>query len=124
MLGERILTAFMLVVVLALVIVVLPAGVAVLALGLLILVGAWEWSQLAGLSGTPARLAYVAACAGAMALLWKGTASAGGFERAMLVTMLGWVPLFFWVVLAPGYRAAGLAAIAGVVAPASAWAWS
>ena len=44
MLGQRILTAFMLVAVLALVIVVLPQDFAVLALGLLVLTGAWEWS--------------------------------------------------------------------------------
>ncbi len=121
MLGQRILTAFMLVVVLALVIVVLPPGLAVLALGVLILLGAWEWSQLAGLTRTPAKLAYVAACAAAMALLWRLAAEPGGFERVMLVTMLGWIPLFCWVALAPGFRAGGLAAIAGLWALAPTW---
>ena len=42
MLGQRIATAFGLVVVLALVLVVLPRDFALLALGLLILFGAWE----------------------------------------------------------------------------------
>lgn len=121
MLGQRILTAFMLVAVLALVIVVLPPGLAVLALGLLILTGAWEWSQLAGITRKPARLAYVAACAAAMALLWKAADAPGGFERVMIVTMLGWIPLFCWVALAPGFRASGLAAIAGLWALAPTW---
>ncbi len=49
MLGQRILTAVGLVVVLALVLVVLPREMAVLALALLFLTGAWEWSQLAGI---------------------------------------------------------------------------
>jgi phosphatidate cytidylyltransferase len=121
MLGQRILTAFVLVVLLALVIVVLPSGLAVLALGALILTGAWEWSLLAGYSGRPARLAYVAACTVAMALLWNSAAAPGGFERVMLVTMLGWIPLFCWVALAPGFRASGLAAIAGLWALAPTW---
>ena len=121
MLGQRILTAFMLVAVLALVIVVLPPYLAVLALGLLLLTGAWEWSQLAGFSRAAARIAYVAACAAAMALLWSASATPGGFERVMFWTMLGWIPLFGWVALAPGFRAGGLAAIAGLWALAPTW---
>jgi phosphatidate cytidylyltransferase len=121
MLGQRILTAFILVAVLALVIVVLPSGLALLALGLLVLIGAWEWSQLAGVTRTPARIAYVAACAVAMGLLWQAAAQPGGFERVMIVTMLGWIPLFCWVTLAPGFRAGGLAAIAGLWALAPTW---
>ena len=68
MLGQRILTAVGLIVVLALVLVVLPREMAVLALALLFLTGAWEWSQLAGMSSAIARAAYVAACAAAMAI--------------------------------------------------------
>jgi phosphatidate cytidylyltransferase len=121
MLAQRILTAFGLVAFLALVLVVLPSGFAILALGLLILTGAWEWSQLAGIGRAPVRVAYVAACAAAMALLWKAAAVPGGFERVMLVTMLGWIPLFGWVALAPAFRAGGLAAIAGLWALAPTW---
>jgi phosphatidate cytidylyltransferase len=121
MLGQRILTAFILVAVLALVLVVLPPLPALLALALLVLAGAWEWSQLAGYTRLPARIAYVAACAIAMALLWQGAAGPGGFQRVMLVTMLGWIPLFAWVTLAPGFRAGGLAAIAGLWALAPTW---
>ncbi len=121
MLGQRIFTAVMLVAVLALVVVVLPPGLAILALGLLVLTGAWEWSQLAGLTRMSARVTYVAACAALMALLWKAAAVPGGFERVMLVTMLGWIPLFAWVALVPGFRAAGLAAIAGLWALAPTW---
>ena len=79
MLGQRILTAFILVAVLALVIVVLPPGLALLALGLLVLIGAWEWALLAGFTRTSARIAYVAVCAAAMALLWQAAALSGGF---------------------------------------------
>ena len=121
MLGQRILTALGLIVVLALVLVVLPSAMAVLALALLVLTGAWEWSQLAGMTSAVPRVAFVAVCAAAMAILWYATTSPADFERAMMLTMLGWIPLFAWIVLAPGFRAAGLAAIAGLWALAPTW---
>jgi phosphatidate cytidylyltransferase len=108
-------------VVLALVLVVLPREMAVIALALLILTGAWEWSQLAGLSSAAARVLYVAACAVLMACLWYVAAGAEQFEQVMLLTMLGWIPLFAWVALAPGFRARGLAAAAGLWALAPTW---
>src|SRR6187401_401987 len=79
MLGERILTAFGLVAVLALVLVVLPQDFALLALGVLILLGAWEWARLAGFSSMAARAAYTAACAAAMAGLWQATGAHADF---------------------------------------------
>jgi phosphatidate cytidylyltransferase len=121
MLGQRILTALGLIVVLALVLVVLPSEMAVLALALLILMGAWEWSQLAGMTSAVPRVAFVAVCAAAMAILWYATTNPADFERTMLLTILGWIPLFAWIVLAPGFKAAGLAAIAGLWALAPTW---
>lgn len=121
MLGQRILTAVGLVAVLALVLIVLPRDIAVLALGVLILMGAWEWAQLAGLASVAARAAYVAACAAAMALLWRASEEPADFERVMVLTMIGWVPLFGWIALAPRFRATGLAAIAGLWALAPTW---
>jgi phosphatidate cytidylyltransferase len=121
MLGERILTALALVAVLALVLIVLPRELAVLALAALILMGAWEWSQFAGITGGFARAGYVAACAAAMAVLWYATQGGVEFQRVMLLTMLGWIPLFGWVALAPGFRAGGLAGLAGIWALAPTW---
>ena len=121
MLGQRIATAFGLVVVLALVLVVLPRDFALLALGVLILLGAWEWARLAGFGSVAARAAYTAACAAAMAGLWQATSALADFERVMAITMLGWVLLFAWIALAPGFRAAGLAALAGLWALVPTW---
>ncbi|MGH8222366.1 MAG: hypothetical protein ACREQZ_05275, partial [Woeseiaceae bacterium] len=101
MLGQRILTALGLVAMLALVLIILPRDLAVAALGVLFLVGAWEWALLAGLQGPVTRTAYVASCTAAMVALWHATAESADFERAMLFTMLGWIPLFGWIVLAP-----------------------
>jgi len=121
MLGQRILTAVGLVVVLALVLVVLPRDFALAALGLLILVGAWEWAQLAGLQGTLLRSVYVLVCAGAMFGLWQATVLIADFERGMLLTMLGWIPLFGWIVFAPHWRVTALAAVAGLWALVPTW---
>lgn len=121
MLWQRVLTALGLVAVLALVLLVLPQPFALAGLGLLILAGAWEWSLLAGLERPLARAAYLAACAAAMAGLWRFTAETADFERAMVITMLGWAPLFAWIVLAPRRASAWSAGIAGIWALAPTW---
>ena len=121
MLGQRILTALGLVAALALVLLVLPQPLALAGLGLLILTGAWEWSLLAGIERPVARVAYLAACSAAMAGLWQLTAHSADFERAMAVTMLGWIPLFAWIVLAPRRASVWLAGIAGIWALAPTW---
>jgi phosphatidate cytidylyltransferase len=121
MLGQRIVTAVGLVAVLALVLVVLPRDLAVLALGILVLLGAWEWARLAGFRSLAGRAFYVTACAAAMAGLWLSAQTQADFERVMSITMLGWIPLFAWIVFAPGFRANGLAAAAGLWALAPTW---
>jgi phosphatidate cytidylyltransferase len=121
MLGQRVLTALGLVLVLALVLIVLPRELAMLALATLLLLGAWEWSQLAGITRPFGRVAYVAACAAAMAGLWLATPSPADFERMMVLTMLGWIPLFGWIVIAPGRKAVWLAAVAGLWALVPTW---
>jgi phosphatidate cytidylyltransferase len=121
MLGQRILTAVGLVAVLALVLVALPRDIAVVALGILILLGAWEWARLAGFGSAAARAAYTAACAAAMAVLWYASIEPADFERVMEITMLGWIALFAWIAFAPGFRARGLAALAGLWALAPTW---
>jgi len=121
MLGQRILTAVGLVALLALVLFALPERAAVAAFAAIILAGAWEWAALAGFTHALARAGYVLACGAAMAWLWTATADAAGFERAMLVTMLGWIPLFGWIALAPRRGAPWLAAIAGLWALAPTW---
>jgi phosphatidate cytidylyltransferase len=121
MLWQRVITALGLVAVLALILLVLPQQFALAGLGLLILAGAWEWSLLAGLERPLARVAYLAGCVAAMAGLWQVTALAADFERAMVVTMLGWIPLFGWIALAPRRGSTWLAAIAGIWALAPTW---
>lgn len=121
MLAQRILTAAALVLVLALVLLVLPAPLAVLALGVMILAGAWEWAAFAGLERAPHRLAYTITAGAAMAGLWYATLAPGRLQVALVVVMLGWVPLFAWTSLAPGRQQRLLAAVAGMWALVPTW---
>ena len=51
----------------------LPTSAFALFLTLVIMVGAWEWAGLSGIDARPARLAYLAAFAVFIALLWVGS---------------------------------------------------
>jgi phosphatidate cytidylyltransferase len=121
MLFTRILTAIVLVVVLAIVLLWLPAALALGALGVLTLAGAWEWSAFAGLARTPGRAAYVAACAVLMSLLWAFAATEGGFRGVMALALLWWVIAFLWVVMAPTRGRPVLAGLAGLASLAPMW---
>jgi len=121
MLLKRILTAAVLLAVLSVVLLWLPRVAAVVALALMLLAGAWEWAGLARIEGTGRKLLYVAACAVAMLLLWRMSASPGGFAGAMTVTLVWWVIAFVWLTLAPGYGGRAQTALAGFVTLAPTW---
>jgi len=121
MLMTRILTAIVLVLVLAVVLLLLPPAMAVGALGVLVLAGAWEWAAFAGLTRTPARAAYVAACLVVMTVLWGYAATPGGFRQVMVVTLLWWMAAFLWILLAPKHGRRWLAGLAGLLALAPMW---
>jgi phosphatidate cytidylyltransferase len=121
MLMTRILTAIVLVIVLAVVLLLLPASMAVGALGVLALAGAWEWAAFAGLTRTPARMAYVAACLVVMTVLWGLASSPEGFLQVMVVTVLWWVVAFLWIVTVPRRGRRWLAGLAGLLALAPMW---
>jgi phosphatidate cytidylyltransferase len=56
-----------------------------------------------------------------MVALWRSTTALADFERAMFLTMLGWIPLFCWIVFAPRRQATALAAVAGLWALVPTW---
>ncbi len=121
MLKQRVMTAIGIVVALALVLLVLPGPYAIAGFALFMLAGAWEWSLLAGIARPAGRILYLAATAAAMAALWYATSEFAMFERAMQVTMIGWIALFGWIVFAPNRAGAPFAAIAGIWALAPTW---
>jgi phosphatidate cytidylyltransferase len=121
MLRQRVVTAIVLVAVLAAVLLLLPAEYVILAFAAPILVGAWEWAALAGFGSLVARAVYVGACASAMAVLWIAGSGRAGLESVLSVVMLGWIALFGWILFAAQRRNRGLAAAAGLWVLAPAW---
>ena len=121
MLLTRILTAIVLVAVLAIVLLWLPSSLAAGALGVLTLAGAWEWAAFAGLTRPPERVAYVAACLVVMCVLWVLAGSPAGFNAVMGGALAWWCVAFLWVVLAPRHGAPWLAGLAGILALAPMW---
>jgi phosphatidate cytidylyltransferase len=79
--------------------------------GLVIAVGAWEWSRLAGLLGATARLAYLVLVAGVMAALFllsglaEGRADPAVVRPLLLLGCLWWALALLWV---QGYPSSAL----------------
>nr|WP_082021208.1 MULTISPECIES: phosphatidate cytidylyltransferase [Chromohalobacter] len=67
--------------------------------GAIVLIGAWEWANLAGVERQMPRLAFVAACGVAMLLLWLSGAVHQPWP--LWLGMLGWLANLYWVVSYP-----------------------
>lgn len=120
-LQSRVLTASILAPVAILAVLALPPSGFALALGLILLGAAWEWSALAGLTASAARLGYVVLIGTALILLWF-------LPEAEVAPLLLLVSLWWWLVAvwlfrlrqiepgagpAPGRLLAGLLALTG-----------
>ena len=89
---QRIRTGLAMAVPAVLLILFAPPLVTELAIAVLILAGAWEWGPLSGISGRPARIAFVVVAAGALA----GAMILAGGEHEALAALLeasgaGWI---------------------------------
>ncbi|MCE0733440.1 phosphatidate cytidylyltransferase [Halomonas sp. G15] len=78
----------------------LDGGAFALFTAAIVLLGGWEWTNLAGVEGRRRRLALVAALAVAMALLW----ATGGIQAAwpLWLGLVGWALNLYWVTHYPG----------------------
>lgn len=83
-----------------------PLGFAV-AMAIVVLVGAWEWSNLSGLETIYARLGYV--CAMACALLlshsWLAAGGVDALRSVLMAACLWWTVALLWV---QGYPSSGI----------------
>ncbi|MDI4637282.1 MULTISPECIES: phosphatidate cytidylyltransferase [Halomonadaceae] len=103
MLKQRILTAVILVPLALAGLFLLEGGAFALFTGAVVLLAAWEWTNLAGLPRLTARLAVTASLGLAMLLLW-----AGGSGQATGLLWLGaaaWLANLYWVTHYPERRA-------------------
>ncbi len=96
----------------------LIAGV---VLGLIVLIGAWEWSGLVRVRSLPLRAAYVLLLALAALLGQRYFASTAAFMRLMELTLLWWLLALGWVALAPLRVSRLSAALAGLLTLVPAW---
>lgn len=121
MLKQRVLTALFLAAALLTVLFALPEDVGVVLFGLLMLVGAWEWAALSGISPPAARAAYTFALALLIGLLaW--IVPTGRMPEALLWTQLAiWAGASVYLARFPVRIPAPVAAPAGLAILALAW---
>lgn len=120
MLRSRVVTALVLTLLLVAAILYSPAHLTAAILGLILLVGAWEWSAFLVVT-VPGRVAYV------LLLLLLGVAGLYRplgpryFVWTMAIASLWWLVALGWIVGAPRWVGRGGAALAGALALLPTW---
>jgi phosphatidate cytidylyltransferase len=121
-LKQRVLTAVLLVAVLAGVMLGLPPIGTVVLLTILILVGAWEWAGFIGSGAPTSRALYTGIVALALAAVLGLHSMIPGFLGvAMGVAMAWWFGAFLWICFAPASVSRLGAAAAGLLALVPCW---
>jgi len=121
MLRSRILTAVVFGALLVALLLYASPVVAGLVLGLIMMVGAWEWSGFLRLDSALLRSGYVVLLLGIALLGQQQLAATGPFMQLMQLTLLWWLVALCWIVLAPAHASALGAALAGVLTLVPAW---
>jgi len=121
MLRQRVITAVVFGIALLVVLLWLPPRVAISIFALAVLVGAWEWSALAGFASAATRIAYVCSVALAMAVVWRFTSQGGQLESMLWITAAWWLVAFLWVTLAPTSHSRVTVATSGLLVLVPAW---
>ncbi|MFT6552135.1 MAG: phosphatidate cytidylyltransferase [Zhongshania marina] len=102
MLKQRIITAVVIVLALLAALAYLSMPVLSVVFGLIVLLAAWEWSDLSGLSSKVSRISYVLVCAALMAAAaWKTNLFAGvdqsEVKEIVIAASLWWAIALLWV---------------------------
>ena len=115
MLLNRVLTALALTILLLVTILLLPAGVTAAVLGLILLIGAWEWSAFLALS-MAWRVLFVLLLAALALTGWRYTLQAAHFRLMLELAVAWWLAALLWIVFAPQRVGRAAAATAGLLA--------
>lgn len=102
MLKERIITAVVIVLALLAALAYLSMPVLSVVFGLIVLLAAWEWSDLSGLASKVSRISYVLVCAALMvAAAWKTNLFSGvdqsEVKEIVIAASLWWAIALLWV---------------------------
>jgi len=115
MLRNRVLTALALTTLLVVAILFSPPGVTASILGLILLIGAWEWSAFLALA-LPWRGLFVLLLAALALAGWRYTLPGPHFRLMLEVAIAWWLIALLWIIWAPQRVARATAALAGVLA--------
>ncbi len=117
----RILTGVIIAALLVVLLLHAPPLVAGVLLGVIVLIGAWEWSGLVRLHSPVLRGGYVLLLAAAALLGQRHFAGTAAFMQLMAVTLLWWLVALGWVLAAPARVSPLSAALAGLLTLVPAW---
>jgi len=94
-----------------------------LFIAFIVLLGAWEWSNLAGLQTTIGHVAYVSVVTSLIALM-NYLIPSGAFDAWLLVAVLFWLIALFWVIGYPsskGWQKSWQRMLIGLLVLVSSW---
>ncbi|MGH8232013.1 MAG: phosphatidate cytidylyltransferase [Steroidobacteraceae bacterium] len=120
MLRSRVFTALALTLLLIAAILYSPPTITASILGLILLIGAWEWSAFLTL-GLPWRLLYVLLLAFLAVAGWHYTLDPDRFRLMLELGIAWWLVALLWIVCAPQRVGRIAAALAGVLALLPTW---
>ena len=121
MLKQRVITAVILLAVLAGVVLILPPPAALITLTLVISLGIWEWSQFLKVKSLQWRLLYVVLVLTLMIALWFYSFRPGALQLVLQVTLAWWLVAFVWVTRFPTAIPVGVGVLSGVLVLGPAW---
>jgi phosphatidate cytidylyltransferase len=117
---SRVLTALALTALLVVAILYSPPAATASILGLILLIGAWEWSAFLALS-LPWRLFYMLALAALAYAGWRYTQDFARFQLMLELGIAWWLVALVWIISAPQRVGRAAAALAGALALLPSW---
>jgi len=121
-LTQRIITAFVLIVVLLLVFFTLPAAAALGVLGIFVIIAAWEWSGFLSLDSIGLRAAYVALLVGLIVAVPWAIPEHLPLLPLLSIGLAWWCCAFVWVMRYPTPIRRDVGALCGLLVILPAWA--
>lgn len=126
MLKQRLLTAAVLIPLVVWAVLGLPSGTLALVLGAFVLVGAWEWGALMGLTSPRPRVFYLALMAVALGLGWSVIERPALLAVLLALAFAWWIVALAWLVrYRPGGKGDGampaIKGVAGILTLVPAW---
>ncbi|MGI9204541.1 MAG: phosphatidate cytidylyltransferase [Woeseiaceae bacterium] len=122
MLKQRVLTAIVALIVLAVVLFVVPMPVARAIIALILLSGAWEWGGLIAAGGTASRVGFTAVVAASMIAIFMLLSNPEVLDILLKTALAWWLVALLWMFFFPTPIPLPLVWICGILVLVPAWA--